>query len=397
VRRVALVFSLGAMLIGAVSAPAVAQEPAAIAIHNFRGAVPVLCYHGIYAASPKAGDTLSVSQTEFARQMSMLAAEGFHAISIDQYVRFQAGDLTAVPDRPVLITFDDGRIDSLANGDPILARYGMRATMFVITAIASAPKPGYLGWPALRTMAASGRWDLQLHAHAGHVLIPTGPGGRTGPFYANLAYRNGVREKFTTFKRRVTGDILTGRRIMAAQIPGFRPLSFAVPYSSFGQVHSNYAPIAAWEIGWLRSTFATVFVQDRRIYNMPGNGLAQRYGVHGSTTAAALYAWLAQMLPRSAWLPDAPAAIPRPPRPGVRSVRRSRHRIVIALRFHDGLVLRATRRRAGRRHAVRVRVGKDGRLRDRRLRPRTRYVYRITATSPAGRRSRALRVSVRTR
>ena len=151
--------------------------------------------------------------------MAMLAGDGFHAISIAQYARFAGGDVAGLPDRPILITFDDGLLDSYQGADAILARYGMRATMFVITANADAAKPGYLSWPQLRAMAAGGRWDLQEHAHAGHVRIPTGPGGRTGPYYANLIYRNGARERFSAFKRRVSSDILAGRRLMAYRSP----------------------------------------------------------------------------------------------------------------------------------------------------------------------------------
>ena len=158
----------------------------------------------------------------------------------------------------------------------------MRATMFVITANADAAKPGYLSWPQLRAMAAGGRWDLQEHAHAGHVRIPTGPGRRTGPYYANLIYRNGTRETFSAFKRRVTSDILAGRRLMASQIPGFEPLAFAVPYSDYGQQRTNYAPIPAWVSGWLQRTFKVFFVQDRRVYNLPGNPIGQRYGVRAA-------------------------------------------------------------------------------------------------------------------
>jgi peptidoglycan/xylan/chitin deacetylase (PgdA/CDA1 family) len=269
-------------------------------IHNYRGAVPVLCYHGIHEGGDPSSDPYSVNRAEFARQMAMLAGDGFHAISIAQYARFAAGDTAGLPDRPILITFDDGRLDSYRGADQILAGYGMRATMFVITANAAVPKPGYLGWSLLAAMAASGRWDLQEHAHAGHVLIPTGPGNRRGPYYANLLYRDGARERFTAFKRRVTGDILTGRRLMASKIPGFQPLAFAPPYDNYGQLRTNYAPIPGWEIGWLERTFNVVFIQDRRVYNLPGNPIGQRYGIRGITTADALHRWLVQALPRSA-------------------------------------------------------------------------------------------------
>ena len=49
--------------------------------------------------------------------MAMLAADGFHAISIAQYARFAGGDVAALPDRPILITFDDGRLDSYQGAD----------------------------------------------------------------------------------------------------------------------------------------------------------------------------------------------------------------------------------------------------------------------------------------
>jgi peptidoglycan/xylan/chitin deacetylase (PgdA/CDA1 family) len=332
----------------------------------------------------------------------MRSADGFHTISIAQYARFRAGDVAQLPNRPILITFDDGRIDSYQGADPILARYGMRATIFVITANADAAKAGYLAWPKLAQMAASGRWDVQEHAHAGHVLIPTGPRGATGPYYANLLYRNGTRETFTGFKRRVTSDILTGRRLMASHIPGFEPLAFAVPYGSYGQARTNYGPIPGWEGPWLARTFSVIFIQDHRAYNLPGNPVGQRYGIRAGTTAAALEAWLAQALPPAAWIVPpsrAPASKParRPKRPSLRKLRVGRHTVVMRLRAPPHSTLRVSRRRAGRRHRAPVHVGAGGRIRDRRLRAGTTYIYRVRAISDAGRWSRVLRVRVHTR
>jgi Polysaccharide deacetylase len=369
-------------------APAAADAP----VHNYRGVVPVLVYHGIDIV-PRLGSPYSITQAEFARQMAMLAGDGFHAISIAQYARFAAGDVAGLPDRPILITFDDGRLDSYQGADAILARYGMRATMFVITANADAPKPAYLSWPELQAMAAGGRWDLQEHAHAGHVLIPTGPGRGSGPYYANLLYRNGTRERFSAFKRRVSSDILTGRRLLALHIPGFDPLAFAVPYSDYGQKRTNYAPIPGWERNWLQSMFKVVFVQDHRVYNLPGNPIGQRYGIRAGTTAETLRDWLREALPQSAWISPART---RPRRPKLRRLRVRRRTVVIVFRVRDGITLKATRRRAGRRHRVRVKVSAAGRVRDRRLRPGTAYVYRVVAVDSAGRRSPTLRFSVRT-
>jgi peptidoglycan/xylan/chitin deacetylase (PgdA/CDA1 family) len=380
-------FVLTALSISSASAPAAMDDP----VPDYRGAVPVLVYHGIETA-PRPSDRYSITQAEFARQMAMLASDGFHAISIAQYTQFAAGDVGALPDRPILITFDDGRLDSYQGADPILARYGLRATMFVITANGETAKAGYLSWPQLSAMAASGRWDLQEHAHAGHRLIPTGPGRKTGPYYANLIYRNGTRERFSAFKGRVSSDILAGRRLLASRIPGFEPLAFAVPYSNYGQYQTNYAPIPGWERGWLLRTFRVFFVQDRRIYNLPGNPIGQRYGIRANTTAGALRSWLRQALPKSALV----LSHTRPKRPKVRRLRVRRRSVLVVFKVRDGITLKATRRRAGHRRRVRVHVSAGGRLRDRRLRPGTVYRYRVVAVNAAGRRSRALKLRVRT-
>ena len=381
---VSVLVALVALAIWSAGPAPAAEAP----VHDYRGVVPVLLYHGIDVV-PRPGEPYSISQAEFARQMSMLARDGFHAISIAQYARFAGGDIAELPDRPILITFDDGLLDSYQGADAILARYNLRATMFVITANADAAKPGYLNWPQLRAMAASGRWDLQEHAHAGHVRIPIGPGRRTGPYYANLIYRNGVRERFSAFKRRVSSDILAGRRLLGLQIPGFEPLAFAVPYSDYGQQRTNYAPIPAWESGWLQRMFKVFFVQDHRVYNLPGNPIGQRYGVRAATTAETLHAWLRQALPASAW-------VSRPQRPRLRRKRVRRRSVALVFKVRDGITLKSTRRRAGRRHRVRVKVSAAGRVRDRRLRPGTVYVYRVVAVDATGRRSPVLRVRVRT-
>ena len=387
------VVALSALAALSSGSPDSASAAAATPVPNYRGVVPVLVYHGIVAA-PGASDPYSITPAEFARQMAMLAADGFHAVSIGQYARFAAGDVAGLPDRPILITFDDGRLDSYLGADAALGRYGMRATMFVITANAAAPKPGYLGWTQLRAMASGGRWELQEHAHAGHVVIPTGPGGRTGPYYANLIYRNGTRERFTAFKRRVSSDILAGRRLMADQIPGFEPLAFAVPYGEYGQKQTNYAPIPVWEAGWLERTFKVVFVQDRREYNLPGNPIGQRYGIRRGTTSEALHEWLTRALPQQALVAPAPT---RPRRPRLRRLRVGRRSIVMVFKVRDGVTLTARRRRAGRRHRKRMHVSAGGRMRDRRLRPGTLYAYRVVAVDAAGRRSTPLELRVRTR
>jgi hypothetical protein len=201
----------------------------------------------------------------------------------------------------------------------------------------------------------------------------------------------------------VTGDILTGRRLMATHFPAFEPLAFAPPYDNYGQLRANYAPIAAWESVWLLRTFKVFFLQDRRVYNLPGSRVGQRYGVRAGTTADVLYRWLVRAVPKSALIPDAPDAEPgpaaslRPRRPKLRRLRVGRRQVVMVFSRIRAMKLVVTRRRAGRRHRVRVAVGTGARVRDPRLLPGTTYVYRAVAIDAAAHRSKPLRLRVHTR
>jgi hypothetical protein len=159
---------------------------------EYRDAVPVLQYHGI--SKGDARDPYSVSQTLFTQQMAVLYGAGFHTISAAQFSRFLAGDSNGLPSRPILITFDDGRLDSYRGADQVFARYRFRATMFVIAGFTD--NRFYSNWNELAKMAKSGRWDIQLHSGMGHSLVRYDNRGDKGPFYAFREWNGGRLESF---------------------------------------------------------------------------------------------------------------------------------------------------------------------------------------------------------
>ena len=159
-------------------------------------------------------------------------------------MRFLQGNTVNLPQRPILITFDDGRLDSYRGADRILAEYGFKATMFVIAGFVEESNSFYLSWDELRRMAASRRWDLQEHAGVGHVNVRYDAAGHEGPAYAFRQYQPGRGlESFEEYKRRVEQDILWAKRTMSEQLSGFSPLTFAVPFGSYGQDRTNDARI----------------------------------------------------------------------------------------------------------------------------------------------------------
>jgi len=98
---------------GTVAAPAVpltaAQRATFGPLPTFRGAVPVLTYHGI---NPEIDSEYTITPKAFAEQMAMLRQAGFHTITAEQYARFPGGSAKDLPSRPILITVDDGPLNS---------------------------------------------------------------------------------------------------------------------------------------------------------------------------------------------------------------------------------------------------------------------------------------------
>lgn len=91
--------------------------------------IPILMYHSICADYPD--NSLMVAPELFNEQMAWLNDNGFTTMSLEEvYEAFETGK---VPAKPVAITFDDGYADNYTEAYPILKKYDMKATFFIIT------------------------------------------------------------------------------------------------------------------------------------------------------------------------------------------------------------------------------------------------------------------------
>jgi hypothetical protein len=278
-----------------VAAPAVtftaAQAKVFVPPPTFRGAVPVLAYHGI---SDRNDSRYTVTPKQFATQMATLHRAGFHTISAAQYRRFPGGSAKALPSRPILVTFDDGQLDSYKHADPVLGKYGMRATMFAITHVVDRKNPFYVRWDELRTMRDSGRWDIQFHAHAMHKMVPVDARGTKGAAYANRMFSDGRLESLAAYERRVTEDVDEGMKRLRDELGDVRADLFAFPFSADGSWQTNDPRIPAFLDRAMHARFSQVFLAGQpKTTPRAAQRTLTRFEVHNDTTAEQLYRWLA--------------------------------------------------------------------------------------------------------
>ncbi|MEU9123023.1 polysaccharide deacetylase family protein [Streptomyces sp. NPDC048506] len=126
-------------------------------------------YHAVTVAPTPAVVDLSVTPAAFAEQLAVLADRGFTPLTAaDLATAWRQG--RPLPDRPVLITFDDGYEGVYRHALPALARHGFPATLFVSTGWLRGPYDTGgaldtpLDWDQVRKLAGAGV-EIGGHSH----------------------------------------------------------------------------------------------------------------------------------------------------------------------------------------------------------------------------------------
>ena len=234
-------------------------------------ALMVLAYHNI---EPHPHSPYALTPQQFTDQMQALIAAGYTAASTSDVTTALAG--RPVPGHRVLITFDDGAKGIWTYADPVLARYHLRATAFIITGQVGQHQPYYVTWEELRAMQDTGRWDLESHTHLGHGLIPIDGHGGRGRFLTNRAWlpRQVRSESQPEYLHRITADLAQSKAaLIAHHLP--TPLYFAFPFSATGHP-SNDTAIPALLRNVLQSQFAASFVNETNATALTPQNLATR-------------------------------------------------------------------------------------------------------------------------
>lgn len=124
--------------------------------------VPILAYHQV----SNAAEVYSVDPEDFEQQMQYLANHGYTAISLSELFAARNGT-RPLPEKPVIITFDDGYADNYLTALPIMEKYRMKSTVFIITS--QVGQPEYMTWEQIREMQAR-TTEIASHTHS-HVAL----------------------------------------------------------------------------------------------------------------------------------------------------------------------------------------------------------------------------------
>jgi peptidoglycan/xylan/chitin deacetylase (PgdA/CDA1 family) len=125
--------------------------------------IPVITFHRVHAFATelvKSLPDLTIEPSTFYAEMQALAGARYHSISIEQlYDALFHG--SALPSRPVLISVDDGYVDDTRTILPVLRRFHLRATFFVI--VGRDNQPGFVTPSQMRELDGAGM-DVEDHS-----------------------------------------------------------------------------------------------------------------------------------------------------------------------------------------------------------------------------------------
>lgn len=121
--------------------------------------MPILMYHHV-SEPPANADAyrrdLSVAPERFESHLAYLREAGYQTITLDDLL-YALAQGRPLPDRAVILTFDDGYEDNYASAFPLLRSYDMVGHFFIITDFVNQNREGYMTWSQIEEMAAAGQ------------------------------------------------------------------------------------------------------------------------------------------------------------------------------------------------------------------------------------------------
>lgn len=124
--------------------------------------VPILMYHSVGPFSAK-WERLTVLPSTFERQMRFLRSHHYSIITVEELAELLK-EKKKIPHNTVVITFDDGMLNNYEYAFPVLKKYRIPATIFVIANEVARPQGYRLNWEQIQEMQNSGLVVIGSHA-----------------------------------------------------------------------------------------------------------------------------------------------------------------------------------------------------------------------------------------
>lgn len=196
-------------------------------------AVPILMYHSV-CNNRRVTTDYRVTPATLESDLAYLRNHGYTAVFVSELIDFAYGGMS-LPEKPIVITLDDGYLNNLTEALPLFEKYGMKAVISVVGEFTETfsktpdrnPLYAYLTWDDIAALDASGIIEIGNHTYAMHEL-----GTRRGC----MKISGESTEKYTSVLREDVGKLQTA----LTENAGLTPVTFTYPY---GFVSAESLPV----------------------------------------------------------------------------------------------------------------------------------------------------------
>lgn len=126
--------------------------------------IPVLLYHDVQQQYEPDRAVITITPERFDEHVAALLSNGYTPISFEDVYNASQGNF-AMPEKPVIISFDDGYLTNYSYAFPVIQKYGVKTTIFVVagTVGQTVGVNPHFTWEQAQIMQQSGLVSIQSH------------------------------------------------------------------------------------------------------------------------------------------------------------------------------------------------------------------------------------------
>ena len=194
----------------------------------------------------------SIALSTLIKHFNWLKENGYTPVRFQQVIDASKGG-TPLPDKAVVLTFDDGYENFYRLVYPLLKLYNFPATQAIVTSWiempegslvpygnTSLPRSTFLTWPEIKEMQASGLVEIASHTHSMHKSVISNPFKGQQAALLSSTYDNGIYETPAQYRARIRNDFKQSAQLIQAKT-GVAPKIMVWPYGQFNDVDVELA------------------------------------------------------------------------------------------------------------------------------------------------------------
>lgn len=192
---------------------------------------------------------MAVTEDRLISQFSWLREHGYQPVSIDDLLAAREGR-KPLPEKPVLLSFDDGYRSFYTSVFPLLKAFNYPAVLALVGSWLDAPfgsqveygdeqvpREHFLDWEQIRELAASGLVEIASHSYALHQGVLANPQGNLKPAMTARIFdvASGRYEDEAAYRQRLRSDLTANGELLKRQL-GKAPRVMVWPYGEYNGV-----------------------------------------------------------------------------------------------------------------------------------------------------------------